>query len=79
MPNDIQNTVVEMIKAAGQELIDKAKEIAGDPVGPWLGYKITIDIKTDTDELNLPVIEVNRSFISEYATNAKLKSYMEEH
>lgn len=79
MPRDIQNTIVEMIKAAGQELIDKAEEIAGNPVGPWLEHKITIDIKTDTDELNLPVIEVNRSFISEYAFNAKLESYMGEH
>lgn len=76
MPRDIQNTLVEMIKAAGQELIDKAEAIAGNPVGPYIEYKITIDIKTDTEELNLPVIKVNRSFISEYATSAKLKLYM---
>lgn len=75
MPMNMQKMLADMIRSAGQELIDKANEIAGDPVGPWLNYKITIDISTDTDELSLPTIQVNRSFISNYAAQTKLKYY----
>ena len=77
MPKDTRKMLAEMVRAAGQELIEKADEIIGDPLGPYIGYKITIDIKSDTDEMNVPIIEVNRSFISEYAMDAKLKAYNE--
>lgn len=66
--------MVEAIKAAGQELIDKAEEIASDP-GGLVGYKIIIDIKTDTDKFEVPTIEATTMFVSEYATKSKIKSY----
>ena len=69
--------MVKEIKAAGQELIDKAEEIASDP-GGLVGYKIVIDIKTDTDEFQVPIIEVTSTFVSEYAYKSKMESYSKE-
>ena len=69
--------MVKEIKAAGQELIDKAEEIASDP-GGLVGYKIVIDIKTDIDEFQVPIIEVTSTFVSEYACKSRMESYPKE-
>lgn len=76
MPLTKHEHMVEAIKAAGHELIDKAEEIASDP-GGLIGYKIVIDIKTDTDEFQVPTIEATSTFVSEYALKSKIESYKE--
>lgn len=69
---EMKKMLVEMIRSIGQELIDKSEEIAGDPVGPFLNYKIVIDISTDTEEPSIPTIQVNRTFVSDYAFKTKI-------
>ena len=75
MPADTKKMLSDMIRSVGKELIDKADEITGDPVGPWLNYNIVIHIQTDTDEFNVPTIQVSRTFVSDYATQSKLNYY----
>lgn len=60
-----RDEVVQQIKEAGQELIDKAESIVGDGLTGIIDVVITIQIGSITDCVNPPEINVNTTLVGE--------------
>lgn len=74
-----QEQLIEMIRLVGEDLIRHAEEYAGgSDETPTTGFQITITLDPDTDEFNVPEIEIHRTYISDAAAKYKIDSYVND-
>ena len=65
MNNDFQKKLIQAVKDAGQEIVDKAEDFVGS--GNMLS-DMTIIIRFDPESnMYLPIIDVNRTYLCERA------------
>lgn len=68
-PEEFRAKLVKMVKAAGQEIIDRAEDLVGE--GDLLSdFDILVNFSSDGGMFhNIPVIEVTKSYCSKRIVN----------
>jgi hypothetical protein len=70
---DYRETLIELVRATGQELIDRAPDLVGENVNGLDSFSIYIHYPTELD--SLPTIDVNKSFTSKNSLHIVLDAH----
>ena len=73
MNDDYRATLIELVRATGQELIDRAPDLVGENVEGLDGFTIYIHYPTKLD--SLPTIDVSKSFVSKNSLHVILDAH----
>ena len=73
---EFKETLVKMIKACGEELIERAEDFVGEDES-FVSFDIRIDFPVDGYKFDgIPTIEVNKSLCSEKAAKVLVDVYL---
>ena len=77
-PVEFRETLVKMIKACGEELIERAEDLVGDDES-FVSFDISINFPVDGYRFDgIPTIEVNKSLCSMKAAKILIDVYKGE-